>query len=244
MCNVLCLMASVMTLCGLSLAGVLVASVLHRTSVNVFNRPNYLFSTNFSTFTNCDTPPRKTARTQNTFKCDNDNNKSSKYNDKSSSRSTLTHVDHHGNATMVDVGSKSTTYRRAVASGKITLSPKAFKLVRDNQLSKKGSVLGVSQIAGIMAAKQTSSLIPLCHNIPLSKVELSFELCDSECSVKACSSVMCVGVTGVEMEVLTAVSVALLTIYDMTKAVAKDHIISDIQLEEKEGGASGHFART
>ncbi len=219
--------------------------MLRRTSIQVFNRPNYLFSANFCTSTDTyDISLRKTAPTQNTLLYDNDdNNRGPKHNNTNASPS-LTHVDHCGNASMVNVSSKSSTLRKAVASGKITLSPEAFKFVCENQLSKKGSVLGVSQIAGIMAAKQTSNLIPLCHNISLSKVGLNFELCNSDCSVRVCSSVVCVGVTGVEMEALTAVSVALLTIYDMTKAVAKDHVISDIQLEEKEGGASGQFIRT
>lgn len=229
--------------CCLLLAGVFATSVLRRTSIQIFNRPNYLFSANFSTCTT-NIPLRNPAQSQNTSNYDNDDNKEeSHYNDQPSPTGSLTHVDHHGSATMVNVSSKSSTHRKAVASGKITLSPDAFELVRENQMSKKGSVLGVSQIAGIMAAKQTCNLVPLCHNIPLSKVGLSFELCDSECSVRVCSSVMCEGVTGVEMEALTAVSVALLTIYDMTKAVAKDHVISDIQLEEKEGGASGQFIR-
>ena len=219
------------------------------TSNQVLNQPNYLFSANFCTSTsNYDKLPRKTTHTtKSTSNRDNENNDSkmdnSKHNDDVSTIHRLTHVDHHGNATMVNVGSKFVTHRKAVASGKITLSPEAFKLVLDNQLSKKGSVLNVAQIAGLMAAKQTANLIPLCHNVPLSNVSLKFEPCDSDCTVTIHSSVECVGVTGVEMEALTAVSVALLTIYDMTKAVAKDHVISDIQLEEKEGGASGKFRR-
>lgn len=156
---------------------------------------------------------------------------------------TLTHVDRYGNACMVNVGSKSITHRRAVATGKITLTPEAFKLVCEHQLSKKGSVLGVSQLAGIMAAKQTSNLIPLCHNIPLTNAAVNFDLCESSNSVMVCASVECVGVTGVEMEAICAVSVALMTVYDMTKAVSKDHVISEIRLEGKEGGASGHYAR-
>ena len=200
---------------------------------SIFNQPKYLFSAHFCTSTsNFDKSPRKTTHR------DNDSNSDVSTNHR------LTHVDHHGNATMVDVSSKLISHRKAMASGRITLSPEAFKLVLDNQLSKKGSVLNVAQIAGLMAAKQTANLIPLCHNVPLTKVWLNFEPCDSDCTVTIYSSVECVGVTGVEMEALTAVSVALLTIYDMTKAVAKDHVISDIQLEEKEGGASGNFRRT
>ena len=156
---------------------------------------------------------------------------------------TLTHVDRYGNARMVNVGSKSVTHRRAVATGKITLTPKAFKLVCDHQLSKKGSVLSVSQLAGIMAAKQTSNLIPLCHNVPLTNAAVNFELFEASHSMRVCASVECVGVTGVEMEAICAVSVALMTVYDMTKAVSKSHVISEIKLEEKEGGASGHYTR-
>lgn len=144
---------------------------------------------------------------------------------------------------MVDVGDKPPSQRRAVALGVITLSPEAYSLVKDSQQSKKGSVLGVAQIAGIMAAKQTAQLIPLCHSIPLNSIHLDFVLCDSQCCVEVRAEVGCVGRTGVEMEALCAVSVALLTVYDMTKAVSQEHVISDIRLLEKEGGRSGLFRR-
>ena len=207
------------------------------------NRPNYIFSANFCTST--DPLHKAPTEIKSTHNLENDFSSNNRLTHHSTDdpQAALTHVDHHGNAAMVNVSSKDTTHRKAVASGKISLSPDAFQLVQFNQLSKKGSVLGVAQLAGIMAAKQTSNLIPLCHNIPLTKVGLNFELYESEYVVRACASVECVGVTGVEMEALTAVSVALLTVYDMTKAVSKDHVISDIWLEEKEGGASGHFRR-
>ena len=208
-----------------------------------FNRPNYIFSANFCTST--DPLHKAPTEIKSTHNLDSNLSSNNRLTNHSidNPQAALTHVDHHGNAAMVNVSSKDTTHRKAVASGKITLSPDAFQLVQFNQLSKKGSVLGVAQLAGIMAAKQTSNLIPLCHNIPLTKVGLNFELYESECVVRACASVECVGVTGAEMEALTAVSVALLTVYDMTKAVSKDHVISNIRLEEKEGGASGHFRR-
>ena len=155
----------------------------------------------------------------------------------------LSHVDHHGNAHMVDVSHKSTTKRHAAATGKITLNHKAFCLLKDHDTSHKGNVLGVAQLAGIMAAKQTSSLIPLCHNIALSSVEITFNLDAVNSVVEVCAHVRCEGVTGCEMVAMTAVGVALLTIYDMTKSVAKDHVISDISLVEKSGGKSGHFSK-
>ena len=155
----------------------------------------------------------------------------------------LSHVDQHGNAQMVDVSQKSTTKRQATASGKITLNHDAFQLVMDQQKSHKGSVLGVAQLAGIMAAKQTSSMIPLCHNIPLTSVELKFKFNEDAYIVEVCAIVRCEGMTGCEMEAMTAVCVALLTVYDMTKSVSKEHVISDVRLVEKSGGKSGHFRK-
>ena len=155
----------------------------------------------------------------------------------------FSHVDHRGNARMVDVSHKSTTKRQATATGKITLNQEAFRLLKDHQASHKGSVLSVAQLAGIMAAKQTSSLIPLCHNISLYSVEIAFNLDSVNFVVEVFGHVKCEGVTGCEMEAMTAVGVALLTVYDMTKSVAKDHIISDISLVEKSGGKSGHFSK-
>lgn len=153
----------------------------------------------------------------------------------------LSHIDQHGDAHMVDIGHKSTTKRQASAWGKIILNHKAFQLVKDCRTSHKGSVLGVAQLAGIMAAKQTSLMIPLCHNIPLTSVEVMFRLIEDTCAVEACACVKCDGMTGCEMEAITAVCVALLTVYDMTKSISKEHVISDIRLVEKTGGKSGHF---
>ena len=146
---------------------------------------------------------------------------------------------------MVDVGNKPISHRRAVASGKITLTPEAYTLIKEHHgRSKKGSVLGVAQLAGIMAAKQTPQLIPLCHVVPLSHASVEFSLNDAEGVVEVRATVACVGKTGVEMEALSAVTVALLTVYDMTKSVSHEHVISDVRLEEKEGGVSGNFYRS
>lgn len=142
----------------------------------------------------------------------------------------LTHVDNKGKAIMVDVGDKENQLRIARASGHIHLGPETIKLIEDNLL-KKGDVLAVSQIAGISAAKKTSELIPLCHNIVLYKISVDAQV-DST-GVKVVSEVKCTGKTGVEMEALTAVSVALLTVYDMCKAVDKNMIIDNINLTEK-----------
>ena len=155
----------------------------------------------------------------------------------------ISHVDQYGNAHMVDVSDKTATKRQAIAMGRIMLNEKAFNLVTDHQASYKGSVLGVAQLAGIMAAKHTSSLIPLCHNILLTSVQVTFNLVKDVYAVEVCACVRCEGVTGCEMEALTAASMALLTVYDMTKGVAKDHVITDIRLIEKSGGKSGHFSK-
>jgi len=142
----------------------------------------------------------------------------------------LTHIDTKGKATMVDVGDKDIQLRIARASGHILLASETIKLIEDNLL-KKGDVLAVAQIAGISAAKKTSELIPLCHNIVLDKVNVEARV-DST-GVKVVSEVKCTGKTGVEMDALTAVSVALLTVYDMCKAVDKNMIIDNINLTEK-----------
>jgi len=142
----------------------------------------------------------------------------------------LTHTDSTGKAVMVDVGDKEIQVRIARAAGHINLSPETIRLINQNLL-KKGDVLTVSQLAGISAAKRTSELIPLCHNIVLENVRVELEV-DST-GVKAMSEVRCTGKTGVEMEALTAVSVALLTVYDMCKAVDKQMTIGDIILSEK-----------
>lgn len=150
----------------------------------------------------------------------------------------FTHIDDNGNAIMVDVSNKNETERIAVASGRIKMSDVCLKMVKE-KTHKKGDVLTVAQVAGIMAAKRNSELIPLCHNINLTSVKVTFnELKDG---YEAISEVKCLGVTGVEMEALTATSVALLTIYDMCKAVDKRMVISDIHLVKKLGGKSGEF---
>lgn len=142
----------------------------------------------------------------------------------------LTHIDQKGKAVMVDVGDKENQLRIARASGHILLAPETIRLIEDNLL-KKGDVLAVAQVAGISAAKRTSELIPLCHNIVLNKVSVD-AIVDST-GVKVVSEVKCTGKTGVEMEALTAVSVTLLTVYDMCKAVDKNMIIDSINLTEK-----------
>ena len=142
----------------------------------------------------------------------------------------LSHIDDKGKANMVDVGDKPNQVRQAKATGFIKLSPETVNLIRENQM-KKGDVLTVSEIAGIQAAKQTPSLIPLCHTLMLTKVDVKATLTDI--GVKIDSLVKCIGQTGVEMEALTAVSVALLTVYDMCKAVDKSMKISNIKLTEK-----------
>jgi cyclic pyranopterin monophosphate synthase len=144
--------------------------------------------------------------------------------------SELSHVDEEGKARMVDVSHKKDQLRVAIASGFISLSGETIALIRDNQM-KKGDVLTVAQIAGIQAGKQTSALIPLCHPLPITKIEVRTELSDK--GVKVETESRCIGQTGVEMEALTAASVALLTIYDMCKAVDKNMIISEIKLIEK-----------
>ncbi len=143
---------------------------------------------------------------------------------------TLSHTDKNGKANMVDVGLKPDQIRIAIAEGNILLQPETLKLISDNQM-KKGDVLTVAEIAGIQAAKRTSELIPLCHNIELNKVSVKATL--TKKGVYIISEAKCTGKTGVEMEALTATSVALLTIYDMCKAVDKSMIISEIKLIKK-----------
>lgn len=141
---------------------------------------------------------------------------------------------------MVDVGDKAVTSRVAVAGGCITMQPATFELVKSGT-AKKGDVIGIARIAGIQAAKRTSDLIPLCHPIALTKVSMAFELRESSHSVYCSATVSCDGKTGVEMEALTAVQVALLTIYDMCKAVDRAMVMTDVKLLRKEGGKSGTF---
>lgn len=153
----------------------------------------------------------------------------------------LTHFDEEGRAKMVDVSDKAETARVAVARGKITVKPETFERIRSGLIAK-GDVLAVAQVAGIMAAKQTSQIIPMCHPLMLTGANLSFNLVEpSEINIEAIVKVN--GKTGIEMEALTAVSVAALTIYDMCKAMDKTMTIGDIYLVEKSGGKSGHYRR-
>ena len=154
----------------------------------------------------------------------------------------LTHFDADGQAHMVDVGGKDATRRVAVAEGRITMLPATFELVRSGS-AKKGDVLGVARIAGIQAAKKTSDLIPLCHPIALTRVAVDFELDAAGSAVVCRCTAETVGPTGVEMEALTAVQVALLTVYDMCKAVDRGMVISGVRLLEKHGGKSGSYVR-
>ena len=150
----------------------------------------------------------------------------------------LTHLGADGAAHMVDVSAKADTAREAVAEGRINMSAEALEAVRAGNI-KKGDVLGTARIAGIMAAKKTSELIPLCHPLMLSKIAIAFEFEDQ--GIRAEARVRLNGPTGVEMEALTAVSVALLTLYDMAKALDKSMVISDIRLLSKTGGKSGDW---
>ena len=156
--------------------------------------------------------------------------------------SALTHVDENGNAVMVDVSEKAVTQRSARASGRIFVSKEVLEAVAGGTV-KKGDVLAAARIAGIMAAKKTSDLIPLCHPLQLGKVSVDFTLCPEEGCICCVSFVKLEGKTGAEMEALTAVSTALLTIYDMCKAIDKTMEIGSIRLEEKTGGKSGHYRR-
>jgi cyclic pyranopterin phosphate synthase len=153
----------------------------------------------------------------------------------------LTHLDAQGHAHMVDVSEKPETARRAVARGKINLSAETVRLLRDNAVPK-GDALGVARVAGILAAKRTSDLIPLCHPLPITRVAL--DLTVTEAGVEIEAEVAVTGKTGVEMEALTAVSIAALTLYDMVKAVDKGAVITDIRLEQKSGGKSGDYIRS
>ncbi len=154
----------------------------------------------------------------------------------------LTHFDEHGQAVMVDVGDKAETRRVAVASGRIVMAPETLAMIRAGH-AKKGDVLGVARLAGIMGAKRTADLIPLCHPIPLTKVSIEFQIDTDACSVDCQATAETVGRTGVEMEALTAASVALLTIYDMCKAADRGMVIEAVRLMEKRGGKSGHWLR-
>ena len=152
----------------------------------------------------------------------------------------LNHFDSKGNAIMVDVTEKKVTERQAIARGKIFVNDETYKRILDGNMTK-GDVLGVARIAGIMATKKTSDLIPMCHPLMLTKSQIDFEFNEKEKSITAISIVKLSGKTGVEMEALTGVNIALLTIYDMCKAIDKNMVISDIHLVEKTGGKSGDF---
>jgi len=152
----------------------------------------------------------------------------------------LTHFDERGEARMVDVGGKAETHRVAVASGTIRMKPETLAIVRAGT-AKKGDVLGVARIAGIQAAKRTSELIPLCHPVPLTSIAIEFTVDEPSSSVRCTATVECTARTGVEMEALTAVQVALLTIYDMCKAVDRGMVMESTHLLEKRGGKSGTY---
>jgi cyclic pyranopterin monophosphate synthase len=156
--------------------------------------------------------------------------------------SDLTHFNQAGEAHMVDVGDKSITKRIAVAEGQINMLETTLELIKQGN-HKKGDVLGIARIAGIMAAKRTSDLIPLCHPLALTKVTLDFQILEDDVAVQCRVQVETAGQTGVEMEALTATQVALLTIYDMCKAVDRGMTMTDVRLLEKAGGKSGHWVR-
>lgn len=152
----------------------------------------------------------------------------------------LTHFDSSGQAHMVDVGDKASTRRTAVASGVIKMLPTTLQLIKKGD-AKKGDVLGIARIAAIQASKKTSDLIPLCHPITLTKVAITFEVDEKTTSITCSATAETTGQTGVEMEALTAVSIGLLTIYDMCKAVDRGMVMSDIKLLGKHGGKSGDW---
>lgn len=152
----------------------------------------------------------------------------------------MNHFDEKGNAVMVDVSGKEATFRTAIAEGKIKVSGEIMTAVAGHNV-KKGDVLGVARVAGIMAVKQTSTIIPMCHPLMISKCAIDFELNEKESTIKAVCTVKAEGKTGVEMETLHGVSAALLTIYDMCKAIDKRMVIQEIHLTEKHGGKSGDF---
>lgn len=155
----------------------------------------------------------------------------------------LSHMDSQGNAKMVDVGDKPLSQRLAIARGCVRVAPNTLQLITKGG-HRKGDVLSVARIAGIQAAKNCSQLIPLCHQLMLSKVDVNFELDSEQSLVKIVAECKVKGQTGVEMEALTAVSVAALTIYDMCKAVDKNMMIEGICLMQKSGGKSGHYQRS
>jgi cyclic pyranopterin phosphate synthase len=154
----------------------------------------------------------------------------------------LTHINQKGNAQLVDITDKAITHRKAMAEGTIQLNKDTLKLIQAN-LTKKGDVLNTAKIAGIQAAKKTWELIPLCHSINLTKIDIQFNINKKNNTIMCQSSCECFAQTGLEMEAFTAVSIALLTIYDMVKAVDRTMVISNIHLVEKSGGRSGLYKR-
>lgn len=154
----------------------------------------------------------------------------------------FTHFNDNGRARMVDVSEKAETARSATAFGRVLVNAETFALIRSGGL-KKGDVLTTAQIGGIMGAKRTSEIIPMCHNVPLSGVDIDFQMNEADLAVEITATAKCTGQTGVEMEALTAVSVAALTVYDMCKAVQRDIVIERICLLCKSGGKSGEFIR-
>lgn len=154
----------------------------------------------------------------------------------------LSHIDDKGRARMVDVSGKPVTLREAAAQGSVSMKKETLQLITQGKIAK-GDVLAAARIAGIMAAKKTPDLIPLCHRLNVSSVAIDFEVDDAESKIDILSRVRVTGQTGVEMEALTAVSAAALTIYDMCKAVDRGMVISGILLTEKSGGRSGHYKR-
>jgi cyclic pyranopterin phosphate synthase len=154
----------------------------------------------------------------------------------------LTHLDKEGRAKMVDVTEKPSTVREAISRGSVYVKPETLKLIQDKEIPK-GDVLCVARVAGIQAVKKTSELIPMCHPLNITSVNIDLSLDNKKNRIDIEARVKVTGQTGVEMEALTAVSVAALTIYDMCKAVDKEMIISDVMLMEKKGGRSGHFIR-
>ena len=154
----------------------------------------------------------------------------------------LTHFNEQGRARMVDVSEKAQTYRVARAAATVRMAKATMDKIKEGSIGK-GDVLAVAQVAGIQAAKHNWELIPMCHPLPLTGIDITFRLSDEPCMVEIQAAVTCTGVTGVEMEALTAVSVAALTVYDMCKAVQKDMEITNIRLLEKSGGKSGDYKR-
>lgn len=170
------------------------------------------------------------------IKLNDENQNSSKQN-----KHSLTHLDESGRASMVDVANKDTTIRQAVASAIVVMKPETSQMIQ-HASGKKGEVLQVARIAGIMAAKKTDDLIPLCHGLALTKVQIDFDF-ESSTDLKVTATAKCVGQTGVEMEAMVAASIASLTVYDMCKAVDRSMEVRSVLLEEKLGGKSGHWIR-